>query len=266
MNLPTAPAKLMRSRSTFLQRVSRSATRRWTLLKYKMLRPIGNLFSSHYSRGDVLFVAGSPFDLAKWIFHDEKWIRVQHRREHRSLLASGMSLNVTDNWQEPTGELTPSPLGDLQVDARATPDNWTYLYLDPEEYCWRDYSWSFNVSRRTFFRELQFGFRYRDFYNRYRYRFEAGHIFFDKVINGRFHNALKATPFRMELGVSYNVRIDACRNHFRCFVNGVLMSADYDYDRTFPVGSVALILWEDDGRTDIRATIGSMSVYKLERQ
>lgn len=265
MNLPTAPARPMRSRSTFLQRVSRSATRRWRMLKYKMLRPIGNLLAHKYNRGDLLFETGRPFDVGQWIFHDENWIRVQCRREHRALLTSGMPLNVTDNWQDPTSEVTASTTGDLNIDAQATCDKWIYLYLDPQRCLWDDYSWSFTACRHTCFRELQFGFRYQDFYNRYRYRFEADHIFFDKVVKGQFHNALNSAPFRMELGVSYDVRIDACRNHFRCYVNGVLMCKDYDFDDEFPSGSIALILWEDDGTTDIRVTIGPISVYRLER-
>lgn len=248
-----------------LRRLSKSLARRWEFAKHKVFGTFANLRTQEYQPNDLLFQSGRPFDLAKWIFHDENWIRVQHRKEHRPLVAAGVPLNVTDNLQEPTSEVTLSVAGDLSIDARATSDKWIYLYLEPQSYLWNDYSWSFTVSRHTYFRELQFGFRYQDFYNRYRYRFEADHIFFDKVVQGRFYNALSSVPFRMELGIPYSVRIDAFGSRFRCYVNGVLMSKDYDLDDRFPRGSIALILWEDNGQTDIRASVGSMSVHRLER-
>ncbi len=260
----TSAAVSNERRSGILKRLARSSARRWESLKYKVLRPVGNLFERSYSQRDLLFEASSPFDLSAWVFHDENWIRVQHRREHRSLLATGQPVSVVDNWQEPTAELMTPGTGNLDIDARASSDKWIYLYLDPRKHVWDDYSWGFSVCRQTHFRELQFGFRYRDFYNRYRYRFEADHIFFDKVVNGRFYNALSAVPFHMELGVSYSVRIDACKNHFKCRIDDMLMSKDYDWDNTFPHGSIALILWEDNGQTDIRASIGSMTVHRLE--
>ncbi len=248
-----------------VRRLKNSFAWRCQFAKHQAFKRFANRQAHEYQAGRILFHSGTPFDLNKWIFHDENWTRVQHRRQHRALVSAGAPLNITDNYQEPTNELTVSAAGDLGIDAETTPDKWIYLYLDPRRYHWNDYSWVFTVCRRSYFRELQFGFRYQDFYNRYRYRFEADRIFFDKVVKGRFYLALNSTPFRMELGVSYDVQIDAFRNHFRCYINGVLMSKDYDFDNTFPTGSIALILWEDNGTTDIRATIGPMSVHKLER-
>ena len=57
--------------------------------------------------------------------------------------------------------------------------------------------------------------------------------------------------------------IDIYENNFKCYVDGTLMLDDHDFDNNFPVGSVAVILWEKDGATDIKAAIGPMSVYRL---
>jgi hypothetical protein len=135
--------------------------------------------------------------------------------------------------------------------------------LDPQKHAWDNYSWRFRVRRDSYFRELQFGFRYQDFYNRYRYRLEDDHIYFDKVIRGGFLNAFSAVPFRMELGVWYDVRIDAFANRFRFFVDGVLMLDDFDFQNSFPVGPIAVILWESNGATDIVASVGPMEVYAI---
>ena len=65
-------------------------------------------------------------------------------------------------------------------------------------------------------------------------------------------------------GVDYEIRIDAYKNCFKCYVDNVLMSSDCD--NTFPGGSVAIILWEDNGKTHIIADIDSMKVYKLSEK
>lgn len=246
-----------------LSKLKKSFIGRWEFSKHKMFKPFANLLTREYYHRDLLFESGKIFNLKDWVFHDENWIRVQNRHKHRRLLAEGKSLNITDNWQEPTMEVTASIEGCLDINTQTIPDKWIYLYIDPLLYSWDNYSWNFTVCRHTNFRELQFGFRYQDFYNRYRYRFEADHIFFDKVIRGRCFHALNAIPFQMKLGIFYDVRIEVWRNLFKCFVNGKLMSRDYDLDNRFPRGTIALILWEKNGHTNIRATIGAMQIHRL---
>jgi hypothetical protein len=213
---------------------------------------------------EVLFETSRPSSLREWIFHDEDWIRVRRRWEHRRLVAEGRALDVVDNVQEPTDEVTFLEDGTIHFDGKAkTNDEWIYLYLDPGKYSWDNYSCNFRIRRDTYFKELQLGFRYQDFYNRYRYRFENDHIYFDKVIKGRFRNYFGSVPFHMDLGVWYDVRIDIYGNNFKCYVDGTLMLDDHDFDNNFPIGSVAVILWEKDGATDIKAAIGPMSIRRL---
>lgn len=233
--------------------------------KYKSYSARRKAASEEYRPGELLFQTNNCKDLRQWIFHDEDWIRVKHRHEHRRIVAADLPLRIDDNWQELTREVVVGEDGTIYFNGEIkTNDEWIYLYLDPEKHHWENYSWTFTVRRETHFRELQFGFRYQDFYNRYRYRFEEDHIYFDKVIKGRFFNAFGAVPFKMELGIWYDVRIDAYENNFRLYVDGNLMLNDYDFENFFPLGPVAVILWEDDGVTDIRAAVGPMSVYRLE--
>lgn len=253
--------------SNLLKRLRKSSSRRVEFAKQRIYGYVAKRYLRQCRQGDVLFQSGRPFDLNHWIFHDEDWVRVRNRREHRIFVAAGKTPDVVDNQQNPSNEIITYPSGDVSIHVRAlTCDEWIYLYLDPDAYVWTNYSWEFDVRRETDFRELQFGFRYRDFYNRYRYRFEAGFLFFDKVIRGKFYNGLNAEPFPMKLDVDYHVRIDAYKNHFRCYVNNVLISSDHDFDCSFPHGSIALILWEDDGKTDIKATFGPISIRRLTKK
>ena len=97
---------------------------------------------TNYIQGELLFDSGNPFNLKNWIFHDENWIRVRHRHKHRALIAQGKALNITDELQEPTQEIMNNAIGGLNVKAATTTyDEWIYLYLDPQKYFWKDYSW-----------------------------------------------------------------------------------------------------------------------------
>lgn len=214
--------------------------------------------------GAVLYSGTHSADAGKWIFHDEDWIRVRHRREHRRLVSQGIAPAVRDVPQPWTGEVCVKPDGtwEFQGQTRSL-DEWIYLYLDPNEYPWRNYRWNFRVRRLSPFRELQFGFRYQDFYNRYRIRFEDDRVFFDKVWRGRFYNDLASARFPMVLGRWYDIQIDCWHNRFRCCVDGRWILTAWDFADSFPTGSVAVILWEDDGQTDIRAELDGLQIRKL---
>jgi len=142
-----------------------------------------------------------------------------------------------------------------------TTDEWDYIYLDPDKYQWKNYSWQFKIIRFSEFREFAFNFRYQDFDNRYRYRFEKNKIFFDKKIEGIWSNNIASTPFKMELTKTYKVKIDSNDSVFRCWVDGKLMLENVDTD--IPSGSVSIILWEDNGRTDISADVYDNRVVEL---
>jgi len=259
-------AKMIGRLRSISSKMLRSFKTRFVLVKYRIQRSyVGpNQFHKQFNTSEELFSTCECNSAKQWLFHDENWIRVVHRREHRRIVARGRALSVVDNFQEPTGEVSFEEDGTIYFKGRTTTnDEWIYLYLESSKYAWDNYSWRFRIRRDTDFREFQLGFRYQDFYNRYRYRFENGNIYFDKVIKGKFFNAFGATPFRMKAGVWYDVRIDAFENHFRCYVDGVLMLDDYDFQNCFPKGSIAIILWECNGATDIVAAVGPILVYRL---
>ena len=230
----------------------------------KRLLATRKMHSDSYDVSDLLFDSSRYSGPDEWIFHDENWIRVRYRWEHRRMVAAGVQPEVTDNRQEPTSEGEFSQDGTIRFLGKTkTDDDWLYLYLDPEKYAWDDYCWKLRDRRETRFREFQLGFRYQDFYNRYRYRFEKDHVYFDKVVKGRFHNEFGSAPFRMELGVWYDVEIHAYKNRFKCYINGSVVLDDFDFDENFRSGSIAIILWEKNGVTDIRAAVGPIGVYRL---
>lgn len=199
-----------------------------------------------------------------WIYHDEKWVRIIHRWEHRHVLRTGRALLVKDNPQEPTAEVRLDPSGSIDVDAAPLTDHeWVYLYLDPRENSWRNFRWEFSVKRDSDFRELQFGFRYVDFYNRYRFRHQEGFLHYDIVTGGRFRNSIRQVPFRMELGRCYRYEIEVRNFRFTLKVDGNVYLDELDPDRLFPRGSIACIFWEKDGKTPIRASISETQVVEI---
>ena len=229
--------------------------RKLASIKRGSARPVVSetLFDSSHSSGKDM-----------WVFHDEHWVRVIHRFEHRPIVAAGNPLEVVDNMQEPTEEVTFLKDGTIHFDVKTeTKDEWAYLYLDPEKNAWADYRWKLRIRRDSQFREFQLGFRYQDFYNRYRYRFEDDHIYFDKVVKGRFYNEFGSVPFHMELGVWYDVEIHVYKNNFKCYVNDSLFLNDFDFSMNFQLGSIAIILWEKNGVTDIKAAVGPIRVSRL---
>jgi pyruvyl transferase EpsI len=151
---------------------------------------------------------------------------------------------------------------DLQFNSPNTStDQWCYVYLDPNTYPWSDISWQMEVQKQTDFRELAFNFRYQDFDHRYRYRFEAGRVFFDRRIRGVWDNNLGSVPFPMEIGTWYHIKIQARGPEFRLEVNGEFLMRNFDEDLTH--GSICLILWETDGTTDLRAKIKDLEVIQV---
>lgn len=142
----------------------------------------------------------------------------------------------------------------------ATHDEWAYVYMDPSQCSWSDYSWQTKFRRMTAFQEYAFNFRYVDFDNRYRYRFEDDLLFFDSKIRGKWR-AHARKPFPMALGAWYDLRIDTRRDQHRCYVNGMLMMDNRE--PSISNGSISIILWEIDGATDAVAEVGPSTVHKL---
>jgi hypothetical protein len=141
-----------------------------------------------------------------------------------------------------------------------TDDEWAYIYLDPKRYAWTDYSWRMKFRRFTPFQEYAFNFRYVDFDNRYRYRFEDDLLFFDSKLKGKWR-AHARMPFPMASGAWYDLQIDTKGDLHRCYVNGMLMMENRE--PTLRSGSISVILWEIDQTTDAIAEIGPMTVYAV---
>jgi hypothetical protein len=164
-------------------------------------------------------------------------------------------------YQDPE-ELCFDEHGGMRFHVRAnTNDEWAYIYLDPKQYEWTDYSWRMKFRKMTHFQEYAFNFRYIDFDNRYRYRFEDDLLFFDSKLHGKWR-AHARMPFPMVLGAWYDLQIDARGDLFRCYVNGMLMMENRE--ATLPRGSISVILWEIDQATDCVAEIGPMTVLGLQ--
>ena len=142
-----------------------------------------------------------------------------------------------------------------------TGDEWAYVYLDPEKHSWDNYSWQTRFRRLTAFQEYAFNFRYVDFDNRYRYRFEDDLLFFDSKIRGKWR-AHARMPFPMALGAWYDLRIDAKGDRYRCYVNGIRMMENRN--TTIKRGSISIILWEIDRATDVIAEVGPSVVRRLQ--
>jgi hypothetical protein len=210
-----------------------------------------------------LFPLPDPEKHGGWIFRDENWVRVIHRDEHRRLLREGRALTVSDNAQEPGEEVRCDADGSVRADlAVRTRQAWVWLYLDPSRHSWRNFRWEFTVRRDSEFRELQFGFRYQDFYNRYRFRQEDDHLHFDIAVNGAFRNSIHRVPFQMVLGRSYRFAIEARDDRFVLVVDGTVMLDETDPAELFPRGSIAIIFWENDGMTPVKAAVTDISVVE----
>jgi len=206
----------------------------------------------------------SPGCDAPWIFYDETWIHVVHRWKFRAALARGETVDATDPPRPLSPQINISRQGGISVRGEAdSSDKWFYLYLDPELCPWENYSWKFTMCCTSKFKEIQFAFRYHDFYNRYRYRFQDNKLSFDMVVNGQFIADLSSVPCTIEIGHQYDIEIKVYGNNFECWVDGRLMSQDYDPEHRFPIGPIAVILWEDDGVTPIRMDLSLERISEL---
>ena len=186
-----------------------------------------------WTEGEVIFQTDVSCPQEHWIFHPQ--------------------------YQDPS-ELT-FESGSMKFNVKArTSDEWAYVYLDPMKYSWENFSWQTKFRRLTNFQEYAFNFRYVDFDNRYRYRFEDDLLFFDSKIRGKW-KAHARMPFPMALGSWYDLRIDAKADRYRCYVNGMLMMENRNH--AIRSGTISIILWEIDRATDAIAEVGPSVVHSL---
>jgi hypothetical protein len=210
----------------------------------------------------LLWPRSSDHPAAHWTYHDEHWVRVVHRWAHRKVLSEGRALVVEDDIQQPSGNVKVSSTSISANVAADGSERWVYLYIDPRQNMWRNFRWRMTLRRDSEFRELQLGFRYIDFYNRYRFRHEDSRLIFDIVHEGACYNGIHETPFPMVLGRDYRFEIEARENRFLLSVDGVQLLDEVDPLGLFPRGSVAVILWQDDRQTAIRALFNNMEVVE----
>jgi hypothetical protein len=182
------------------------------------------------------------------------------------MLKEGRSLVVADHQQTPpaiVGLHDPTVIrADVPADGE---ERWVYLYLDPVQNQWRNFRWSFTARRDSSFREFQFAFRYVDFYNRYRFRQEDDQLHFDVVQEGVFYNSIAAVPLRMEMGREYRFDLEVREQRFLLYVDGHLMLDEVDPLDLIRRGSIAVILWENDLETPIKAILKKIRVEEIER-
>lgn len=214
--------------------------------------------------GQRFFKTDRQSPLAAWRFLNEDEPRIRDRAIHRKLVGMHCAVRVPeDSSRIPLG-VTPGADGDILVHRRtAERDAWVYMYLDPREHSWIDYRWSFGLRMDSPFQELQIAFRYRDFYNRYRFRIESGNASLDVVRNGRFYNRREVAPIDLELGKWNYFQIDVCGKYFVLRVNDTTVLRGCDPAAEFKSGSIGVIFWENAGRCPIRAAIGPSLVEGL---
>ena len=205
--------------------------------------------------------AGAGREPGGWVYHDEDWDQVQRRFELRRLLQQGRSFSLPEDRQSPDGRLVCDAAGGIRVDAAARAgQHWHWLHLPAEQHVWRDYVWELTVARGSDFRELQLAFRYVDFFNRYRFRYEAGAFHFDVVHRGRFENSRLRAAFDWPAGRSLSLEIVVRGERFVLKVDGRTLLDAGDAAGRFAYGPVGVIFWEDDGVTPIRVDVTQQRV------
>ncbi|REL24175.1 hypothetical protein DYD21_19540 [Rhodohalobacter sp. SW132] len=233
---------------------------------FKMQLAIKKHRKSSFTKLAILYPQRVGNVQSSWIYHSENWTKVKSRWKDRQQLKDGRSVTIIDNYEAPGDDVEMDNAGNLNVNVSATGDDkWVYYYLKPEEHIWRNFEWKFYVKRISNFRELQFGFRYRDFYNRYRFRQEKGKIFFDKVLNGQFQNDICSKEFIMELNREYEFKIICFDYYFALLIDGSVYLEIYDFEKSFKEGSIAIILWENNGKIPIQATIRDQQLHELSK-
>ena len=212
-----------------------------------------------YSEGPPIYDHDAVVE--RMVYRDESWSVVQNRFTNRRRLFYGLPI-----INSVSGELDKDKvLYDGKVvrcNSSGIENNWIYLYLDDNTI--RDYVFSFDAMFENHFREIQFGFRYQGFYNRYRFRIEDGAIRFDLVKRGTFINNVKVEPFEVEYGRDYGFEIVVIGKRLQVNIEGVPRISVSDPLGSFRRGGVAIILWDDNTRP-LRARFADLSVRALVR-
>lgn len=231
--------------------------------KSKLLRLVYDILSKAYCnilRKKLKTRASLFSEKIQWIYMDQETDLVKNRWKYRLNLKNQESFETKSNFIDFVSNDSRN-LSFIQDELEK--NKWHYLYLDPVVYYWRNFVWSFEYSCESKFHELQFGFRYVDFFNRYRYRIEDDYLHFDIVKNGAFYNSLHKVPLELELNKNYKFEVYVFKNIFKFNINGKTLSEDCDPFSFFSRGTVAIILWENSGDNLINADFKNINVHEL---
>jgi len=201
-----------------------------------------------YQPGQPVFADGSF--ISGLIYKNEDWQVVKKRFHDRFLVFFNLSLDTVDN--SCTDNKVKVEGNNLFFESEGLKDDWIYFYQ--MDYNLRDYELKFDAAFYSKFREIQFGFRYINFYNRYRFRVEKNRLHFDIVSKGQFYNSVHEVPLVLETNETYKFLIVVKGDQFSFVCNGKTVMTITDDLHLFEKGGVALILWDDCGKSNIKAS------------
>lgn len=200
---------------------------------------------------------------SNWLFHDESWDHIINRWDYRARLMSGESISLIDVPQNISEEVVLKGEDIVEINCKnSSPDEWIYLYLNYLKNKWTNYSLKFSINFGTLFKEFQVDFRHVDLFNRYRYRFQDGKIYFDIVYKGEFISSLNEVTFRLKTNIDYQIEVKVMDDVFQIWINDELISTDFGNEK-LDSGPIAIILWEDNGKNDMNVKMHSFSFREL---
>jgi hypothetical protein len=194
--------------------------------------------------------------IGKLIYKNENWEYVVKRFHNRFLEFFNINTNTIDN--DCADNKTTRENNHLYFKSAGLKDDWIYYYQ--QDYKVTDYELAFDATFNTHFREIQLAFRYRDFYNRYRFRIEAGLLHFDIVNKGQFYNSLYTAPFVISLNKKYHFKIVVKGNKYSFLHNDNVIMTITDEVNIYLSGGVAIILWDDSGNSNIDCSYENISL------
>ena len=193
-------------------------------------------------------------------YRNETWERVRNRFADRPRLFYGFPIRSRDHAC-PDEKVT-YRTARFDVESCDIDDDW--VWMEVSEGLPNDLRLSLTFLLAAPVKEVQFGVRYVDFYNRYRFRFQDGYLHFDIVVRGAFLNGLARVPFRLEVGRPYRLDVDVVANALQASLDGIPTLTVRDPFRLFRRGGVALIFWDDRPGHDVALTVSDVTVRALE--
>ncbi len=197
--------------------------------------------------------------ISKLIYKNENWDYVKKRFHNRFLEFYGINSYTIDNVC--TDSKTSRENNDLYFKSTGLKDDWIYYYQ--QDYKITNYELAFDATFNTHFREIQLAFRYRDFYNRYRFRIEAGLLHFDIVNKGQFYNSLYTAPFTINLKKKYHFKIVVKGNKYSFLNDDTVIMTISDDMNIYLSGGVAIILWDDSGNSNIDCSYDNIQLNAI---